>query len=115
MATPRSGGSSNAIQRRQKLTIRLPPDLYAATQQAVELGLAPNQNAFVEDSIRLRAREIRHERLRRLAEEAMADPGFVADMRGVMADFAHVDRENWPPLLSSEEPAKKKRARSTRK
>ena len=78
-----------------KVDLRISPDLYAATQEAVRLGLAPNQNAFIEDAIRMRTREIRHHRLRRLADEAMNDSGFVADMRGAMEDFRYVDQENW--------------------
>src|SRR5947208_3441396 len=34
MSTPRSGGTRTAVPRRQKLTVRLPPELYAATQEA---------------------------------------------------------------------------------
>jgi hypothetical protein len=84
---------------RRKITLRLSPALHATTQEAVRLGLAPNQNAFIEDSIRLRSREIRHARMRMMAEEAMNDPGFVADMRDTMDAFKHVDSEGWPPEL----------------
>ena len=42
------------------------------------------------------AREVRHAMMRKLAEEAMNDPLFVADMREVMHDFRFVDAENWP-------------------
>jgi hypothetical protein len=81
---------------RMRITLRLTPRLHATTQEGVRLGLAPNQNAFIEDAIRLREREVRHAQMRRQAEEAMADPGFVADMYGTMAAFEHVDREHWP-------------------
>ncbi len=82
---------------RQKITIRLSADAYATTQEAVGLGLASNQNAFIEEAIRLRKREVRHARMRKLAEEAMNDPGFVADMRDTMDAFKFVDAERWPP------------------
>jgi len=98
-----------AAAQRQRLTVRLSPELYAATQEAVRLGLAPNQNSFIEEAIRRCTREIRHLRLRRLADEAMKDPGFVADMRGTMVKFAHVDRENWPLTASAEKPRKSPR------
>lgn len=34
--------------------------------------------------------------MRALAAEAMADTGFVADLRETMHAFRHVDKENWP-------------------
>ena len=81
---------------RRKITLRLPARLHETTQEAVRLGLARSQNEFIEDSIRRRAREIRHARMRELAREAMEDPGFVEDMRGTMEAFKHTDRERWP-------------------
>ena len=81
---------------KQKITLRLPMSLHKATQEAVSLGLASTQNAFIEDAIRLRAREIRHARMRKLAQEAMNDPGFVADMRDTMAAFEPIDLQDWP-------------------
>lgn len=41
-------------------------------------------------------REARHARMRDLAAEAMADPGFVADLRETMHAFRHVDKDHWP-------------------
>jgi len=41
-------------------------------------------------------RETRLARMRHLANEAMTDPAFVADMHDVMAAFESVDRANWP-------------------
>ena len=88
--------------QRTKVTLRLSPEAHAITQEAVRLGLASNQNAFIEEAIRRRRREIRHERMRRLAEEAMRDPGFVADMRSAMEDFEGTDAEGWPqPIVPS--------------
>jgi hypothetical protein len=37
--------------------------------------------------------------MRWLADEAMGDPGFVADMRATMGDFRHVGQERWPPVV----------------
>ena len=88
--------SSLVTTDRRKITLRLPEDLHATAQEAVRLGLASTQNAFIEESIRMREREVRHARMRRLAEEAMNDPEFVADMRGTMEAFRHADTEHWP-------------------
>ncbi|MCX6358830.1 MAG: hypothetical protein NT029_03405 [Armatimonadetes bacterium] len=87
---------------RHKVTLRLPAQLHETAQEAVRLGLAATQTAFIEDSIRMRAREVRHARMRRLADEAMSDPGFVADMRATMDDFRHVDQERWPPVVDAD-------------
>ena len=78
------------------ITLELPDDVYAVAEEAVTLGLASSQTAFIEEAIRLRMREIRHARMRKLAAEAMADPDFVADLRETMHAFRHVDKENWP-------------------
>jgi hypothetical protein len=103
--------------RRTKLTLRLSAELYAATQEAVRLGLSPNQNSFIEEAIRRRTREIRHERMRRLADEAMNDPGFVADMTATMAAFRPVDREDWPEPAGRNRPVARrpKRAKGSRR
>jgi len=37
-----------------------------------------------------------HAWMRILAEEAMADPDFVATLQDTMQAFQHVDKENWP-------------------
>jgi Ser/Thr protein kinase RdoA (MazF antagonist) len=81
---------------RRKVTLRLHAQLHETAQEAVRLGLAATQTAFIEDSIRMRAREVRHARMRRLADEAMGDPGFVADMRATVEEFRHADQECWP-------------------
>lgn len=89
-----------------KVTLQLSDDLYATAQEAVALGLAPSQTAFIEEAIRLRAREVRHARLDKMAAEAMADPGFVADMRETMHAFRHVDQEHWPePIALKDNPS----------
>jgi len=78
------------------VTLHLPKDVYDTAQEAVALGLAPSLFSFIEEAIRLRMREVRHARMRKLASEAMADPDFVADMTETMQAFRHVDKENWP-------------------
>ena len=82
-----------------EITLRLSDELYETARDAVTLGLAATQSAFIEDAIRLRAREVRHARLNQLAAEAMADSKFVADLHETMRDFQHVDQENWPELM----------------
>ena len=78
------------------ITLELPDDVYATAEEAVRLGIAPSESLFIEEAIRLRMREVRHARMRVLAEEAMADPDFVADLHDTMTAFQHVDAENWP-------------------
>ena len=80
---------------RHKVTVRLSPDVFATAQEAVELGISPNQNSFIEDAIRLRAREVRHARMRIQAAAAMSDRGFVQDMRETMRAFEAADGEGW--------------------
>lgn len=63
---------------------------------AVTLELAADVDTTAEEVIRLRTREVRHARMRFLAEQAMADPEFVSDMQGTMQAFQHSDKENWP-------------------
>lgn len=84
------------------MTVQLPNDLYAASQEAVALGLASSQSAFIVEASRLRTREVRHGRLHKLAAEAMADPGFVADMRETTHAFQYVDQENWPEPIEAD-------------
>ncbi len=86
---------------RRKVTLRLHAQLHETAQEAVRLGLAATQTAFIEDSIRMRAREVRHARMRRLADEAMGDPGFVADMRATVEEFRHTDQERRPPAADA--------------
>ena len=80
---------------RHKVTVRLSQDAFSTAQEAVELGISPNQNTFIEDAIRLRAREVRHARMRLQAAAAMSDPGFVEDMRETMRAFESSDRDDW--------------------
>jgi hypothetical protein len=90
---------------KQKVTLRLSPDVMQTAQDAVSLGIAPNATAFIEDAIRARAREVRHARMRQLAQEAMADPDFVADMHDTVRSFDAVAGENWPGESTSVEAA----------
>lgn len=81
---------------RTKLTLRLPKELVQTAEEAVSLGLAANTTAFIEEAMRTRIREVRHARLRLLAAEAVADPGFVADMRETAEAFSPVLTDQWP-------------------
>jgi hypothetical protein len=58
--------------------------------EAVAMGLATSAGGFIEQAICSRAREVRHARMRRLADEAMSDPQFVQDMHETMAAFRHL-------------------------
>ena len=77
------------------ITLELADDAYATAEEAVRLGIASSQSSFIEEAIRLRTREVRHARMRVLAEQAMADPDFVSDLHETMQAFQHVDKENW--------------------
>lgn len=81
---------------RRKTTLRLPDDVYETAREGAALGLAASESAFIADAVRRREREVRHARMRRQADEAMADPGFVADMRETMAAFETSDTRDWP-------------------
>lgn len=85
-----------------EITLQLSDDLYITTQEAVRLGLASSDADFIAEAIRLRAREVRHAHLDKLAAEAMADPDFVADMHDTMNAFRYVDAENWPEPMELE-------------
>ena len=63
---------------------------------AITLNLPDDVYATAEEAMRLRTREVRHARMRKLASEAMADPDFVTDLQETMQAFRHVDNENWP-------------------
>ena len=92
---------------KQKVTLRLPDDLIQAAQEAVTLGLAGSTSAFIEDAVRVRARDVRHARLRRLAEEAMADADFVADMRETIRAFEPAAADRWPSDEVEESPSER--------
>ena len=91
---------------RHKVTVRLSPDTFSTAQEAVELGISPNQNSFIEEAIRLRAREVRHARMRIQAEVAMSDRGFVEDMRETMLAFESADRDGWSTEPDAEKPGR---------
>jgi Arc/MetJ-type ribon-helix-helix transcriptional regulator len=90
---------------RHKVSVRLSPDAFSTAQEAVELGISPNQNSFIEEAIRLRSREVRHARMRIQAAAAMSDRGFVEDMRETMQAFESADRDGWltEPLAKTTE------------
>lgn len=86
-----SVASRPAPPAKQRITVRLPADLMTASQEAVQMGLAKNPSEFIEEAVRRYSRQVREEKLRRLAREAMADPDFVADMRETADAFRFAD------------------------
>jgi hypothetical protein len=58
-----------------------------AVREVVDEGMYGSQNAFVEDALVRRLREIRQARLYETYAEAAADPDFMADMDAVARDF----------------------------
>ena len=69
------------------MIIRLSTDAFATPQEAVELGISPNQNSFIDEALRLRGHEVRHARMRLQATTAMSDRGYVEDIRETMRAF----------------------------
>lgn len=75
----------------KKATFVLPQALLDELRQAVESGQADSASSLVRDSLEMRLRALREERLRREFEAAAADPLFLADLDEVRRDFAAAD------------------------
>jgi hypothetical protein len=58
-----------------------------AVRSLVEQGETPSANAFVEDALRLKLREVARARLYAAYEEASQDPEFLADMEATTRVF----------------------------
>jgi hypothetical protein len=64
-----------------------------AVKEAVELGAAESQNAFVEDALLRRLKELRREKLYSAYEAAARDPAFMEDMRSIDEAFSGTERD----------------------
>lgn len=71
----------------KKATYQMHSSTIEGIRRAVESGAAPSQNAFVEEAVIARLRELRRAKVYAAYEEATQDPVFLADMHGLMADF----------------------------
>jgi hypothetical protein len=70
-----------------KATFQLSESVMLAVRAAVQRGDAPSANAFVEEAIVARIREIRKSVLSRAYAEAMGDAAFRADMEDTTRAF----------------------------
>jgi Arc/MetJ-type ribon-helix-helix transcriptional regulator len=82
-----------SITRNRKVTFSLPAQLVEEVKELVQAGIAPSQNAFVEQALMQRVREARRELLRQEFQEAARDPLFLRDIDETMATFATSDAE----------------------
>jgi uncharacterized protein (DUF1778 family) len=91
--------------KESRLSIRASGSEKALLAQAAKVKRMNTSQFVLQSSLEaaeavLSEKEIRYARMRRLAAEAMSDPGFVEDMRGTMRDFRFVDAERWPNDVS---------------
>lgn len=64
-----------------------------AVKEAVENGAAESQNAFVEDALLRRLKELRREKIYLAYEEAAQDPLFMEDMKSTSEAFSVTERD----------------------
>ncbi len=64
-----------------------------AVKEAVENGAAESQNAFVEDALLRRLKELRRDKIYSAYEEAAQDPIFMEDMRSITEAFSGTVRD----------------------
>jgi hypothetical protein len=85
----------------RKVSYQIRSSLAEGIRSAVAAGAAPSVNAFVEDAIIERLKELRRERLYAAYAEAAADPDYVAEMAELERDFDSTvgdglsDEEEW--------------------
>ncbi len=77
----------SAGQALRKATFQVADSVLQAVKAAVDEGLAPSANAFVEDALRSKLRELRRERLYAAYDKATQDPEFMAEMRETTRAF----------------------------
>lgn len=89
ISTPVARGRRGATTRGtlKKATYQLHSSTIERIRQAVESGAAPSQNAFVEEAVIARLREMRRARVYTAYAEAAQDPVFLTDMRDLTVDF----------------------------
>ena len=84
---------SRANQR--KATFNLPEDLLTSLDLAVQQGVAPSKNAFVELAIFKELESVRRAERARLWEEASNDPSFLRDLEELATAFELADAESF--------------------
>jgi hypothetical protein len=73
--------------RPRKVGWQVRQSVVEAVKEAVENGLAESQNAFVEDALLRRLKELRRDKIYSAYEEAAQDPLFMEDMRSIGEAF----------------------------
>ncbi len=102
-AKPRTGSRSDrtkgggAADRPRKVGWQVSQSVARAVKEAVESGAAESQNAFVEESLRLRLKELRREQVYAAYAQAAADPVFMEDMRTLNDAFDVTLRDGLDP------------------
>ena len=88
--TPRRGPGDD---RPRKVGWQVRRSVAAAVKEAVENGWAESQNAFVEDALLRRLKELRRERIYSAYEAAAEDPVFMEEMRSITEAFSGTVRD----------------------
>jgi Arc/MetJ-type ribon-helix-helix transcriptional regulator len=84
VAARRRRGASHKL---RKATFQVHEDVLQAVRLLVEEGETPSANAFVEEALRLKLREVRRAKLYAAYHEASLDPEFLADMEATTRAF----------------------------
>jgi hypothetical protein len=87
-ATPaRRRRAGTAADPLKKVTLRLHSSVASAIRGIVSSGSAPSADAFVEDAVLARLRELRREKVYADYAAAAQDPAFMRDMADAVAAF----------------------------
>jgi hypothetical protein len=101
-----AGISSRDGDRPRKVGWQVRQSVAAAVKEAVESGAAESQNAFVEDALLRRLKELRRDTIYSAYEVAAQDPVFMEDMRSISDAFSGTA----PDGLEGEAPRANRRA-----
>lgn len=74
-------------------TFSLREDVLTAMNQAVDHGVAPTANAFVERALMRELQEVRRQARRSAWDVASRDPLFLHDLADIEAAFSSADKE----------------------
>jgi hypothetical protein len=81
--------------RPKKVGWQVSESVVDAVKEAVANGAAESQNAFVEDALRRRLKELRRAKVYSAYEEAAQDPIFMEDMRSISEAFDGTVRDGF--------------------
>jgi hypothetical protein len=85
--SPSNRRRSRRAETRRTVTYQLRAGVADSVRAAVDAGVAPDANTFVEDAIVERLKELRRERLYAAYAEAANDPEYTAEMAEITAEF----------------------------